>query len=88
MEEGVGAVFFDRDGTLIEEKVYLSDPRQVVLLPGVATALTDLREGLNPYRQPKTCIGRHAGLQITKSCLLTVAYHTTLILPRYLSGQG
>ena len=24
MEEGVGAVFFDRDGTLIEEKVYLS----------------------------------------------------------------
>ena len=44
MEEGVGAVFFDRDGTLIEEKVYLSDPRQVVLLPGVATALRDLRE--------------------------------------------
>ncbi len=37
-------LFFDRDGTLIEEKVYLSDPEQVVLLPGVATALADLRE--------------------------------------------
>ena len=44
MEQGVRAVFFDRDGTLIEEKAYLSDPEQVVLLPGVATALTDLRK--------------------------------------------
>ena len=40
----MGAVCFDRDGTLIQGKVYLSDPRQVVLLPGVATALRDLRE--------------------------------------------
>jgi len=38
------AVFLDRDGTLIEERVYLSDPEQVVLLPGVASALSDLRE--------------------------------------------
>lgn len=44
MEQGVGAVFLDRDATLIEERVYLSDPEQVVLLPGVATALADLRE--------------------------------------------
>ena len=39
-----GAVFLDRDGTLIEEKFYVSDPEQVVLLPGAATALSDLRE--------------------------------------------
>lgn len=38
------AVFLDRDGTLIEERVYLSDPEQVVLLPGVVSALSDLRE--------------------------------------------
>lgn len=29
------AVFFDRDGTLIEHVAYLSDPGRVVLLPGV-----------------------------------------------------
>jgi histidinol-phosphate phosphatase family protein len=38
------AVFLDRDGTLIEEREYLADPRGVVLLPGVADALRDLRE--------------------------------------------
>ncbi len=39
-----GAVFLDRDGTLTEERFYMSDPEQVVLLPGAATALSDLRE--------------------------------------------
>ena len=38
------AVFLDRDGTLIEEKDYLSDPDQVVLLPGAAEALTRLQD--------------------------------------------
>ncbi len=33
------AVFWDRDGTLIEDPGYLSDPRQVRLLPGAAEAL-------------------------------------------------
>ena len=37
------AVFFDRDGTLIEEKVYLSRPDGVVLLPGAAEALLSLQ---------------------------------------------
>jgi len=41
---GVPAVFLDRDGTLIEERHYLSDPEGVVLLPGVTTALLRLRE--------------------------------------------
>jgi len=37
------AVFLDRDGTLIEEKEYLSDPERVVLFPGVAEALLSLQ---------------------------------------------
>jgi len=41
------AVFLDRDGTLITEKVYLADPAGVELVPGVIEALRALRaEGL------------------------------------------
>jgi len=38
------AVFLDRDGTLIEEVKYLSDPEGVVLIPGAVEALTLLRD--------------------------------------------
>lgn len=38
------AVFFDRDGTLIIDKIYLNDPDQIEYLPGVFTALRDLRD--------------------------------------------
>jgi D-glycero-D-manno-heptose 1,7-bisphosphate phosphatase len=38
------AVFLDRDGTLIEEKVYLSDPEQVVIFPGVGPSLRRLMD--------------------------------------------
>ena len=31
------AVFLDRDGTLIEDPGYLSDPAEVVLVPGAPT---------------------------------------------------
>jgi D-glycero-D-manno-heptose 1,7-bisphosphate phosphatase len=34
----------DRDGTIIEECFYLSDPDQVKLIPGVAEALRDLKQ--------------------------------------------
>ena len=37
------AVFFDRDGTLIEHIPYLHDPAGVVLLPGVREAVAGLR---------------------------------------------
>ena len=37
------AVFVDRDGTVIAERNYLSDPRQVALLPGAADALAQFR---------------------------------------------
>lgn len=38
------AVFLDRDGTLIEEKEYLSKPEQVVIYPGVVQALKELKD--------------------------------------------
>jgi D-glycero-D-manno-heptose 1,7-bisphosphate phosphatase len=37
------ALFLDRDGTLIVDKVYLADPAGVELFPGVATALNRAR---------------------------------------------
>lgn len=39
------AAFLDRDGTIIEERNYLSDPDGVTLLPGAADALRRLRDG-------------------------------------------
>lgn len=38
------AVFLDRDGTLNEERSYLGDPTQLVLLPGVGKALRRLQD--------------------------------------------
>jgi D-glycero-D-manno-heptose 1,7-bisphosphate phosphatase len=38
------AVFLDRDGTIIEDKDYLSDPGQIVILPGAAAALRRLQD--------------------------------------------
>ena len=37
-------VFFDRDGTLIVDKIYLNDPEQIVYLPGAFEALRRLRD--------------------------------------------
>lgn len=38
------AVFFDRDGTLMEEVFYCSDPSKVKVYPGVPEALRKLKE--------------------------------------------
>jgi D-glycero-D-manno-heptose 1,7-bisphosphate phosphatase len=38
------AVFFDRDGTIIEEVGYLSDLKQLRLIPGAAAAIRRLNE--------------------------------------------
>lgn len=43
------ALFFDRDGTLNHDPGYLSDPDGVVLLPGVAEALAELRASFQLY---------------------------------------
>ena len=37
-------IVLDRDGTIIEEREYLSKPEQVVLIPGAAAALRELRQ--------------------------------------------
>jgi D-glycero-D-manno-heptose 1,7-bisphosphate phosphatase len=37
-------IVLDRDGTIIEEREYLSNPTQVRLIPGVGTTLRELRE--------------------------------------------
>lgn len=41
---GNRAVFLDRDGTLVEDPGYLSDPAQVHLLPGVAAAVRQFND--------------------------------------------
>lgn len=41
---GKKVVFFDRDGTLIEDKIYLNDPEQIFYLPNVIPALQQLRD--------------------------------------------
>ena len=38
------AVFLDRDGTIIEDKDYLSGPEQVVIFPGATSALSRLQD--------------------------------------------
>jgi D-glycero-D-manno-heptose 1,7-bisphosphate phosphatase len=38
------AVFFDRDGTLMEEVSYCGDPAKVKLFPGVSQALVELKQ--------------------------------------------
>jgi D-glycero-D-manno-heptose 1,7-bisphosphate phosphatase len=43
-EAKVVAVFFDRDGTLIHDADYCSDPKQVKIFDGVSTALRKLRQ--------------------------------------------
>lgn len=39
------AVIFDRDGTLIVDRIYLNDPEKIEYLPGVFEALRLLRDG-------------------------------------------
>jgi len=45
---GRAALFVDRDGTLIAEREYISQPDDVELLPGVATALRQVRQAGHP----------------------------------------
>ena len=45
---GRAALFVDRDGTVIREREYLSEPHDVELLPGVAGALHEVRGAGHP----------------------------------------
>ena len=84
------AVFFDRDGTLIEEVHYCSDPSRVRLYPGVPEALAKLKSAgfLNIIITNQSGIGRgiitlgqyeavHAELlrQIGNPSLITATYY-------------
>ena len=42
---GARAVFFDRDGTLMEEVEYCADPAKVRVYPGVPEAVRKIKEG-------------------------------------------
>lgn len=44
MDQTKRAVFLDRDGTVIEDRDYLSDPKEVLLFPSAAKALKKLQE--------------------------------------------
>lgn len=43
-----GAVFLDRDGTIIEDTGYIADPEAVRLLPGAAAAIARLNRAGRP----------------------------------------
>jgi histidinol-phosphate phosphatase family protein len=43
-DTGRPVVVLDRDGTIIEEREYLADPKQVQLIPGVGAALRELKQ--------------------------------------------
>jgi len=51
-------VFLDRDGTLIDDPGYLSNPGDVVLRPGAADAVRALNEAGIATRGPRRTIGR------------------------------
>lgn len=53
-----GAVFLDRDGTLIEDVSYIAHPDQVRLLPGVASVLSDLEE----HDVPRVIVTNQSGI--------------------------
>ena len=53
-----GAVFMDRDGTLIEDVSYIAHPDQVRLLPGVASVLADLEE----HDIPRVIVTNQSGI--------------------------
>ena len=57
---GRAAVFFDRDGTLMEEANYCGDPAKVKVYPGVPSALRALRQAgfLNLIVSNQSGIGR------------------------------
>ena len=44
MKEKKGAVFLDRDGTIIEDRDYLSDPKDIKLIPGSVEAVKAIND--------------------------------------------
>ena len=59
---GRAALFVDRDGTVIREREYLSEPHAVELLPGVAVALRQVRTAGHPVAMITNQAGVGRGL--------------------------
>jgi histidinol-phosphate phosphatase family protein len=77
------AAFVDRDGTLVIERGYLSDPRDLELLPGVAAALRALRgAGI-----PVIVISNQSGVGRGRFTLART-YEAMAGLRRLLRGEG
>ena len=55
---GDGAVFLDRDGTIVEEVEFLHDPALVRMLPGAAQAIRRLNEA----RWPVVMVSNQSGI--------------------------
>lgn len=55
---GDGAVFLDRDGTIVEEVEFLHDPAAVRLIPGAAQAI----RRLNDARWPVVMVSNQSGI--------------------------
>ena len=55
---GDGAVFLDRDGTIVEEVEFLHDPAAVRLIPGAAQAI----RRLNDARWPVVMVTNQSGI--------------------------
>ncbi len=77
------AAFVDRDGTMIVERGYLSDPEGVELLPGVAAALRLLRS----LGHPVIVISNQAGVGRGKFPLIRV-HEVMAALRRLLRVEG
>lgn len=52
------AIFLDRDGTIIEEKHYLADPDQVVLLDGAVAGL----RAMSQHEMPLVVVSNQSGI--------------------------
>lgn len=80
---GRGAVFLDRDGTIIEDAGYLADPAGVRLLPGAGAAIGRL----NRAGMPAIVVTNQSG--IARGLLDETAYQATARrLDQLLAAEG
>ena len=81
MSDPRGAVFLDRDGTIIDDPGYLSDPAQVVLRPGAAEGLADLARAGWPLIVVSNQSGIARGKYAAGAFLATSARMEELLAP-------
>jgi D-glycero-D-manno-heptose 1,7-bisphosphate phosphatase len=77
-----GGVFLDRDGTLIEDPGYLTDPQAMRLLPGAAQAVARL----NAARLPAIVVTNQSGIArglITETDYLATAARLEALLAEH-----